>query len=105
MQSLMNDLIERTTDKERVFGTADVMEMVRTDQWGAPDAQKIGYGVPCGFPLESFQGTLQWTRKFFQTAASRRSPGAVASRPGDRRPARRPGGQTGSLFGTGRLHV
>ena len=68
MQSLMNDLIERTTDKERVFGTADVMEMVRTDQWGAPDAQKIGYGVPCGFPLESFQGTLQWTRKFFQTA-------------------------------------
>lgn len=69
MMSILNDVVERTTDKENVFGTADQMEMVRMDQFGAPDAQKISYGVVCGFPLESFQGTLQWTRKYFQTAS------------------------------------
>lgn len=68
MQSLMTDVIDRGTDKERVFGTADTMDMVKTDQYGRPDPQKISPGAPCGFPLESFQGTLQWTRKYFQTA-------------------------------------
>jgi len=68
MQTVLDDVVVRTTEKEDVYGTASSMEMVKTDQFGAPDAQKIGYGVVVGFPLESFQGTLQWTRKFFQTA-------------------------------------
>lgn len=62
-RDLLTDLVDRTTDKERVYGTPDLMEMVRTDEFGRPDVQKVQPGMVVGFPLHSYQGALGWTRK------------------------------------------
>lgn len=78
MNGIMNDLVERTTDRQRLYGTADVMTMTKTDEHGRPDAQKSTPGALAGFPLDSYQGTLQWTRKYFQTATVAEVAGQVA---------------------------
>jgi hypothetical protein len=68
VQTMYTDIVDRTTDRLRRYGTTDSMTMVKTDEMGRPDAQKILPGAVAGFPLESFQATLQWTRKYFQNA-------------------------------------
>jgi hypothetical protein len=69
MLSMFDDLCERTTDKQRRYGTTDQMVMTKTDEFGRPDAQKVAPGAVAGFPLDSYQVTVQWTRKYFQTAS------------------------------------
>lgn len=66
---MMTDLVEKTTDKQRLYGSTDQMSMVKTDEHGRPGPQKVAPGVAAGFPLESFQATVQWTRKYFQSAS------------------------------------
>jgi hypothetical protein len=69
MSDMFSDLAERSTDRQRRYGTTDQMSMQKTDEMGRPDAQKVAPGAVAGFPLESFQGTLQWTRKYFINAS------------------------------------
>lgn len=77
--NLNADLIERTTDKQRRYGTTDTLSMVKTDEFGRPDAQKAAPGAVAGFPLESFQISQQWTRKYMQTASVAEMFGQVVS--------------------------
>jgi hypothetical protein len=67
--NLFADLVEPTTDKQRRYGTTDQLTMVKTDEDGRPDAQKVSVGAVAGFPLELWTGSLGWTRKYIQTAS------------------------------------
>lgn len=58
------DLMERTTDVQRAYGTMDTKNMQEMDQWGSPDTQKVTAGVTVGFPLRRYGDALQWTRQF-----------------------------------------
>lgn len=69
LNDLYSDLVDRTTDKQRRYGTTDSVDMVKTDEWGRPDAQKAAPGAVAGFPLDSYQFTHQMTRKYMQTAS------------------------------------
>ncbi len=66
VNDMLGDLVERTTDKLRRYGGVDSMKMSLVDQSGRSDAQKITAGATVGFPLNLYDGTLQWTRKAFQ---------------------------------------
>lgn len=65
---MYEDLMDRTTRREQVYGTAEIGVMRRTDQYGQPLVQKVSYGQTVGFPLESHQGAWQGTLKYFKSA-------------------------------------
>lgn len=69
-QTLMDDFIERSTDRQRRYGGTATMKMEKVDEFGRVDAQKIAAGVTLGFPLDLFQETVQWTRKYMQNATT-----------------------------------
>jgi hypothetical protein len=64
---MMADLVERTTDTRRAYGTGDSKTFDELDQYGMPDVQKITAGVAVDFPLRRFGNNLQWTRQWLQT--------------------------------------
>jgi hypothetical protein len=68
MEEKMRDLVERTTDRLRRYGTREQMEMEEIDEYGTPEAQKVTAGANLGFPLRMYGIAVQWTRKFFQNA-------------------------------------
>jgi hypothetical protein len=68
LQGSMVGLVERTTDRQRRYGGASSTVMAKKDEYGRSDAQKITAGSNVGFPLELFDYTVQWTRKFMQNA-------------------------------------
>lgn len=70
LDTLMGDFVERTTDRQRRYGGAATMTMEKVDEFGRTDAQKVTAGVTLGFPLELFQESIQWTRKFMQNATT-----------------------------------
>lgn len=58
---------ERTTDRERVYGGTAEVDTQELDEFGQPSAQKMaipGYNV--GFPLRRYGNALQWTRIAFE---------------------------------------
>ncbi len=65
-REMMGDLVEITTDRQRVYGGVDTMVMEELDEFGLPDAQKMTTGATLGLPLRFYGGALQWTRVFFQ---------------------------------------
>lgn len=69
MRNLVTDVAEWTTDRARRYGTADSMEMTLTDEGGRPGAQKVSPGAAVNFPLQSYQGSWEGTRKFFANAS------------------------------------
>lgn len=84
VDQMMLDLVDRTTDMQRVYGTTDTMTPVKTDEYGRPDSQKAAPGAVVGFPLDSYQIDIQWTRKYLQTASVAEVTGqAVAAMDGD----------------------
>jgi hypothetical protein len=64
----MGEFVESSTDRLRRYGGPDSMAMEEMDEFGTPDAQKIGAGVTCAFPLKFYGIALQWTRLFFLNA-------------------------------------
>jgi hypothetical protein len=70
MNAMMAPLLERTTDRQRRYGTAASRTMQVADQFGRPQAQKITAGATLGFPLRLYEDALQWTRKFMQAPGS-----------------------------------
>lgn len=68
MADMTAGLAEITSDRQRRYGTPAAMKMQELDEFGSPDAQKIGAGSIVGFPLRLYGDGLQWTRKFMQNA-------------------------------------
>lgn len=66
LNEMLMDFIERTTDRERFYGSIDSMEMDEVDEFARADAEKVATGMTVGFPLRLFQRSVQWTRKFIQ---------------------------------------
>lgn len=66
---MTSDLMERTSDVQRAYGTMDSKNMQELDQWGSPDTQKVTAGVTVGFPLRRYGDALQWTRQFQMVAS------------------------------------
>lgn len=62
----LDALVERTTDRLKRYGGPASMQMQELDQWGTPDAQKVGAGATVGFPLRKYGNALQWTRSALQ---------------------------------------
>lgn len=65
---MLGDLVERSTDRQRRYGSQDAMAMEELDEFGRPQAQKITAGSTVGFPLRKFGVAIQWTRTFFLVA-------------------------------------
>jgi hypothetical protein len=76
---LLADFVERTTDRLRRYGSTDSMSMDEVDEYARADAQKIAAGATVGIPMRLYQITLQWTRKFFQTATPQELAAQTAS--------------------------
>lgn len=70
MAEMLGSLVERTTDRQRRYGSAASKSMQVADQFGRPQAQKVTAGVTVGFPLRLYEDALQWTRKFTQAPGS-----------------------------------
>src|SRR5688572_25095833 len=70
LENSMMGLVERSTDRQRRYGGAASGVMVKKDEWGRSDAQKVSAGVTVGFPLELFDYSVQWNRKFMENATT-----------------------------------
>ncbi|MBK6317026.1 MAG: hypothetical protein IPF53_22745 [Blastocatellia bacterium] len=68
LEGSMMGLVERTTDRQRRYGGSSLMTMAKKDEFGRSDAQKVTAGSNVGFPLELFDVSVQWTKKFMQNA-------------------------------------
>jgi hypothetical protein len=68
MSEMLDGFVEKTTDRLRRYGGPDTMAMEEMDEFGTPDAQKIGAGETVGFPMRFYGIGLQWTRLFFKNA-------------------------------------
>lgn len=67
VQSLVGDLCELTTDRQRKYGTSISGEMVEVDEYGRAATQVAKPGATVGFPLKLFQFSIGWTEKWFET--------------------------------------
>lgn len=69
VQELSGILIEDTQERLASYGTGARLEMYKADEFGRADAQKARPATTdIGWPLDLFQISLQWTRKFLQVA-------------------------------------
>lgn len=68
MNEMLDELVERSTDRLRRFGGSSQMSMDELDELGTPDAEKITAGVNVAFPLKRYGRSLQWTRNYFLVA-------------------------------------
>src|SRR5689334_8799301 len=59
VDEMLGDLVEKTTDARRAYGSADAKTMQELDQYGQGDAQKVTAGVAVDFPLRRYGDTLQ----------------------------------------------
>lgn len=68
---LLAEFVGTPPDRETTYGTnTSAGEMVEVDEFGLADAQKIPFAPSSvGFPLRSFQYTLQWTRDYLATTS------------------------------------
>ncbi len=67
VQSMVSDLCELTTDRQRKYGTSITGEMVEVDEYGRAQTQVVKPGATVGFPLKLFQFSIGWTEKWFET--------------------------------------
>lgn len=65
---LLAEFVERSTDRQRRYGSQDAMAMDELDEFGRGDAQKISAGSTVGFPMRLYGLSVQWTRKYLQNA-------------------------------------
>ncbi len=67
VQSMVSDLCEISTDRQRKYGTSVSGEMVEVDEYGRAQTQVAKPGATVGFPLQLFQFNIGWTEKWFET--------------------------------------
>lgn len=66
--SMMSELCEVTTDRQKVYGSSGQGEMVEVDEFGRAPTQLTLPGSTVAFPLKKLQYALGWTRTFLQAA-------------------------------------
>lgn len=66
LQEKLSTLVEVSTDRQRRYGGGDSMTMGDIDEYGTPDAQKVGAGDTVGFPLRKKGRSLQWTYTYLE---------------------------------------
>jgi len=67
VQEMMGDLVEFTTDRQRIYGTSVDGDMQEVDEYGKAVTQQNKPGATVGFPLRLFQFNVGWTEKWMQT--------------------------------------
>lgn len=67
VSSMLADMCELTSDRQRLYGTSADGEMVEVDEYGRGPTQRPLTGATVGFPLKAFQYALGWTEKWFKT--------------------------------------
>lgn len=65
--SMIQELAETTTDRQRIYGSSTSGDMVEVDEYGRAPSQKSVTGATVAFPLKAFQFNLGWTEKWLQT--------------------------------------
>lgn len=68
VRSMVEELADIVTDRQRLYGTSVGGEMVEVDEYGRAPTQRVAPGSTVGFPLRLFQFALGWTRKFMEVA-------------------------------------
>lgn len=63
---MMDDFVEKTTDRLRAYGTYSSMTMIDSDEFTVPPPQKISAGANIGFPLNMATISFQWTDMWFK---------------------------------------
>jgi hypothetical protein len=58
---MRGDLVERSTDVRRAYGTTDAKRMDEMDQWGLPDAQASRSTSPCGAMATASSGPFRYS--------------------------------------------
>lgn len=65
--TLVTDLAEFTTDRQRKYGISVGGDMYEVDEYGRAPTQVAKPGDTVGFPLKLFQYSIGWTRKWFES--------------------------------------
>lgn len=65
--TMLAELCDVTTDRQRKYGTSINGEMVEVDEYGRAPTQRPLAGATVGFPLKLFQYPVGWTEKWLQT--------------------------------------
>ena len=68
VREIVEDLCEVSVDALRVWGGGNVADMFEVDEYGTAPGQKHLPGYNVGFPLSLFQFTVNFTRKFLESA-------------------------------------
>ena len=68
VQTMVAEMAEITTDRQRLYGSSIGGEMVETDEYGRAPTQRAAPGSTVGFPLRLFQFAVGWTRKYLEMA-------------------------------------
>jgi hypothetical protein len=68
MRWFMQELMDRTTNSEAVYGASTAMDMDQVDEFGRAHAKKVTMGTKLGFPLNKWERGLQWTEDYMQEA-------------------------------------
>lgn len=66
VNDMVSELVEVSTDRQRIYGTSVSGEMVEVDEYGRAPTQRTLPGSTTGFPLRLFQYSLGWTNKWMQ---------------------------------------
>jgi hypothetical protein len=70
VDQMTSELVEPTDVRLTSYGIGARMDMIRADEFTRADAQKMKpTTADIGFPLDLFQITLQWTRRFLMVAS------------------------------------
>jgi hypothetical protein len=70
VNQMVGDLVEFTDIRLASYGTGARMDMVKADEYTRADAQKVApTTTDIGWPLDLFQISLQWTRRFLKVSS------------------------------------
>lgn len=68
VDSMVMDLAETSTDRERIYGASADATMLRSDEYDRGVTVKAGAGSNVGFPLYKFVKDVGWTRDYMLQA-------------------------------------
>lgn len=64
--SMLGDLVEVSSDRQRITGASTTGQMIKVDEMGRAPTQKPAFGSTVAFPLDKYQFNLGWTRDWFK---------------------------------------
>lgn len=64
--TMLGDIATSTDQAQLPYGGADAAIIQEVDEWGTADASKAAALGNLGLPLRNYEGTIQWTRLYFE---------------------------------------